>query len=317
VVGGSGTLLGCSKAPAQAGRSLDGGDDQNGYAIDGTSNFKAIYLNSELRSSFLLFLKNVFHLYPEDSFHQLIADITLTAKSDKEVYRQVQAQLPKVKPLLSEIRYAVPALLKQKKEMTRETLALLGGARKLNGYLELGSAGRYVSHLISEVEVKGDLVLVDLEPPDYSPVSILERGQLGQLGRYVPLGNYEPISTSDVQDESLDLVANFIGFHHSPPESRDSFVKSIHRIIRPGGRLILRDHDVHSTDMNRMVALAHDVFNLGIGTDWSVNHSEIRNFTAMIKLVPYLEGFGFKRSDKSLFQPGDPTLNTLMEFQRV
>jgi hypothetical protein len=90
------------------------------------------------------------------------------------------------------------------------------------------------------------------------------------------------------------------------------------RVLRPGGRLILRDHDVHSDEMNRMVALAHDVFNLGVGADWSVNQQEIRNFTAMRDLIRDLEAQGFRHtSGKSLLQDGDPTRNELLEFVAV
>jgi len=52
------------------------------------SNFKAIYSDSRLRERFYLFLRNVFHLYPEERFHQLILDATRTESSDRRSTRR-------------------------------------------------------------------------------------------------------------------------------------------------------------------------------------------------------------------------------------
>lgn len=293
------------------------GYDQNGYALEGLSNFKAVYENPELKAAFFLFLKNVYNLFPEDKFHKLIEEATQAGHSDKEIYQLAQARIGTIKPLLSEVRYALPALARQKAEMARQTKELLSSSRKINGYMEVGTTGRYISKFQSSVELKGDVVLLNIDKPTYSPTDIVERGQIGKLGRFVPLKDYAPITSAEVPDKSMDLIANFIGFHHSPPVKRDAFVKSLHRVLRPGARMILRDHDVNSGQMNRIVALAHDVFNMGLGTEWSVNQSEIRNFTSMKQIVAYLEGLGFKSTKRSLFQPGDPTQNALMEFVKV
>jgi len=292
-------------------------DDQNGWALESASNFKAIYGDPKMEAAFLLFLTNVYHLFPEEKFHRLIEEVTLASSSDKDTYHRVQSRLHEIKPLLSEVRYALPALARQKAEMARETMELLGSSRTIHGYLEIGTTGRYISKFKSSVKLSGDVVLLHTDTPTYSPTDIVERAQLRKFGRYVALNDYAPVMASEVADASMDLITNFIGFHHSPPAKRDAFVASLHRVIRPGGRMIVRDHDVHSGQMNRLVALAHDVFNMGLGADWSVNQSEIRNFTSLAQLSAYIEGFGFKRTEKTLFQPGDPTQNALMEFVRL
>jgi hypothetical protein len=294
-------------------------DALNGWAVDQSSNFKAIYQNPTLKAAFLLFLKNVYNLYPEDRFHQLIDQATSSGKSDKEIYLLIQSQLSTITPFLSELRYSLPALSQQKAEMTRQTLALLGNVKTINGYMEIGTTGRYLSRLKSSVAITGDMVLLNSAEPTYSPVDIVERGQPAKLGRFVSLKNYLPIAPQEVPDASLDLVGNYIGIHHSPPPRRDAFVQSVHRVLRPGGRMILRDHDVTSIELNHMVALAHDVFNAGLGTGWVVNQQEIRNFTSTAEMIAYLDKFGFKLSPqkKPLLQPGDPTQNALMEFVKV
>ena len=220
--------------------ALNHGDDsENGYSLEHSSNFRAIYQDAQLRAAFYLFLKNVYHLYPEDDFHQLILSTVQSAATDREIYHLTQARLSTVRPLMGDLRFALPALAHQKAEMARQSLALLGENSAINGYMEIGTTGRYISKLKSSVVLSGDLVLLNIAAPTYSFIDIAERGQLSKLGRYVPLNSYLPISPADVPDRSLDIVANFIGFHHSPPERRDAFVASVVRTLRPGGRLIL------------------------------------------------------------------------------
>jgi hypothetical protein len=296
-----------------------GGRDNNAWSIGGASNFRAIYADPVQRAAFLLFLTNVYHLYPQEEFHAAIADAARKGQSDREVYALVQAKLDQLKPFLADLRYAIPALSRQKEEMTRETLALLGSRRDINGFMEIGSTGRYVGHLRDRISIKGDVVLLNTVAPTYSPVDLAERGSLFKIGRFVPLNDYAPISATHVPDASLDLVANYIGFHHSPPPKRDAFIRSVQRVLKPGGRLILRDHNVDSEAMNRMVALAHDVFNMGLGIAWHENQSEIRNFTSLDGIVQALDAQGLRRTRTSApqFQPGDPTRNALIEFVKA
>jgi len=310
---------GSAALAAPSGKTPPAADSENGYAIGHSSNFHAIYQDPQLKAAFLLFLTNVYHLYPETDFHQLIAQAVHDGKTDQQIYNLVQSRLNQVTPLLADLRFALPALAKQKGEMARQTLRFLGPSPKINGYMEIGTTGRYISRLKSELALSGDLVLLSIARPSYSLIDIAERGQLTRLGRYVPLQDYAPISPANVPDQSLDLVANYIGFHHSPPARRDAFVRSVARVLRPGGRLILRDHDVNSDDMNRMVALAHDVFNMGLGLPWQSNQREIRNFTSLAAMVSYLDGFGLKSvsAHHPEFQAGDPTHNGLMEFVKI
>lgn len=290
---------------------------QNGYAVDGASNFLAVYQDPELKAAFFLFLRNVYHIYPEDKFQRLIAEACAAGASDREIYAYAQRRISEIRPFLANVRYALPALAKQKAEMTRQTLQLVGRMRKMNGCLEIGTTGRYIGHLQSELQLSGDIVLVHTDAPSYSPTDMVERGGVKKIGRFVSLKDYEPIAPTEVADSSMDLVTNFIGFHHAPPVRRDGFVRSVHRVLRPGGKLILRDHDVNSVSMNRIVALAHDVFNMGLGTDWQVNQEEIRNFTSKNELAGHLERLGFKSDTRAITQEGDPTRNMLMVFTKV
>ncbi len=274
-------------------------------------NFHSVFKDPILKEEFFLFLKNVYNIYPEKEFHSLISRLVEQNKTDEEIYQRILTDLDTIKPFASELTYALPALAKQKKELSEETMEFLKNRKSINGYLEIGTPGRYISELKKLIPISGDIALVNITEPSFSPLDIVERGQLFKNARYIPLNDYAPIAA---EESSFEVVTNYIGFHHSSLENLSSFVTSVHKIIKPGGSLILRDHDVLNEKMNSMVSLAHDVFNAGLYATWEANHSEIRNFRSIDQWIAYLKDHGFEFKGRKLLQPGDPTQNTLMEF---
>lgn len=276
------------------------------------SDFHVIYDNAAWRAKFVDFLTHVYHLYPEKKFDALIADAVGSHADDKAIYAAIQAGLSGIKPFLADLFYALPALFKQKGEMAKETLELLGANIAINGYAEIGTTGRYISTLKKHLRLTGPLYLINDVAPTNSPVDIVERGQVKPLGQFILLNDYAPIT--GIAEASLDLVTCYIGLHHAPLDKLDAFVDSIRRTLRKGGRFIVRDHDVTSPDMWAFVSLAHAVFNAGLKVTWDINAAELRHFTAKEKLVEYLASRGLAFEGKALAQKGDPSDNLLMSF---
>ncbi|MDB5127781.1 methyltransferase domain-containing protein [Mucilaginibacter sp.] len=282
-----------------------------------TSEFKAVFNDTKWSDDFYRFLQVIFHLYPEDKFHQLIKEETTVGKTDEEIYKSVQSKLKSIKPFLSELTYALPALKKQKKEITRQTLELLGGVKQINGYAEIGSTGRYISQLRKETKIKGPIYLINDLAPTNSPGDIMERGQLSKLGTYVDINGYESISSSVIPDASLDVVTCYIGLHHCPVAKLDGFVKSINRILRPGGSFVIRDHNVKTPEMATFVSLVHTVFNVGLNETWEFEARDFKNFKPADEWAVIIEKGGFKDANKRILQNKDPSDNTLMLFTKV
>lgn len=279
--------------------------------------FEAIYGNTRGNDDFYRFLQNVYRLYPEDRFHTLIQQATRTHGDDEVIYHALQAQLPTIKPFLSELTYALPSLGKQKRELTRQTLELLGARREFDGYLEIGSTGRYISDLRRHLKIRGDIVLVNDVAPGHSPVDIVERGGLRRIGRFEPLNDYAPIAASAVADASIEFATCYIGLHHAALDRLDGFIDSIRRLVKPGGLLIVRDHDVTDAYMRAMASLAHAVFNAGLGTPWETNARELRHFRSIDEWVAILRRHGFEAAGPHLLQANDPTLNAMLCYRRV
>ncbi len=280
------------------------------------SEFQRVYGSVPARDDFYRFLQNIFHLFPQDRLHALIHTASRQHDDDAAIYRQVQQQLPQIRPFLADLRFALPALRKQKREMLRQTLRLLGERRSLSGYVEIGSTGRYISALRRHVRVRGDLVLLGDTAPGNSLADIMERGGLAQIGRFLPLDGYAPFGQKLLRDNSVDLVSCYIGLHHVNPPDLAAFLASIHRVLRPGGLFILREHDVDTPEMRDFVSLAHSVFNLGTGVSWERNLDEPRHFRSVNDWVQRLDAAGFTDTGARLLQDHDPTRNVLMSFTK-
>jgi hypothetical protein len=280
-------------------------------------NFRYIYSNPVLRQEFLAFLTNVFHLYPEDEFHQALVKLSEPGVSDKQIYSALQEELAEIRPFLGAFRYAIPALARQKAIMADQTLELLDPEARYEGCMEIGSTGRYISVLEDRLDIAGDIFLLHTREGGYGPEDIVERGQLTRIGTHIDMGNYSTDFANVIPKESLDLVTVYIGFHHCPISQRGAFISSVRDVIRPGGKLILRDHDAHNEDMWRMAALAHDVFNAGTRESWSVNESELRNFYSLEFITVFLTEMGFRQEGSIHFQQGDPTRNGLIGFTKI
>lgn len=286
--------------------------------IDKKNNFKFIYSNNKLKQEFSKFLKNVFNLYPEVEFHKLIDKTTKIKNNDKEIYLTVQSKLDGIDSILSPLTYQLPALKKQKEEMAKEAYELLkSGKKEYNGYLEIGSSGRYLDYLEEKIEISGERYYADGKEPGYSITEMIDRGQISVGAKYIPFTNYKTNYTKVIPKNSLELVTIYIGFHHCPIELRESFITSIRDTIRKGGKMILRDHDCNTDEQKVLVALAHDVFNLGTKETWETNEKEIRNFYSLDFIINFIENLGFKFENRTLFQEGDPTKNALMLFTKL
>lgn len=278
------------------------------------SRFQTVYDTPEWRDKFYIFLQNIFHIAPTSEMHSILWDISHQYSTDAEIYTEIQKQLPYIKPMLADMRYGIPALSKQKSEMARQTAIHLNGIENINGYLEIGGAGRYIQPIAKIIDIKWSIYLVSDEPIDNSPVRILERGQITKYN--TKKLTYSPCDFDHIPDNSIELVTIFIGLHHCPIVQLDEFIGTITKKIKSGGHLILRDHNVETDLMHTFVAIAHDIYNAWTWASWEVNEYELRNFTSIAVWKERLQKHWYKDSEVYLLQDNDPTDNTLMHFTR-
>lgn len=288
----------------------------NGQKTTATGNFKAIYQDEVLKERFKLFLVHVYHLYPEIPFHHLIERLTQKYSDDRSIYEGLLEGLPEIQPFLASFRYALPSLAEQKRMIQAQTLTLLEGKKEFERYLSVGTTGRYYGGLSEVLNFERDPIFVSYQAPSYGIAEIVERGQFSKMGQFYDLSDYQPLS-ANIPNDSIDLMTVYIGFHHASLARREAFMASCARVLKPGGSLIVRDHDAYSPEYVHMVALAHDVFNAGLGVSWADNEAEVRHFMSLETLSGLLRQQGLTQVGSNLLQIGDPTINTLMRFDKL
>lgn len=280
------------------------------------SEFRNVYGQVERRDKFYWFLQNVFRVYPEDRFHHLVIEAVSRFDNDEDIYRHLYANLPTIKSIFTDFTHSLPALFKQKKVISEQSFRLLENKTIIDGYMEIGSTGRYYSALKKGLDFKGPAYFLSNIKPGYGPIDILDRAGIRQCGQFIDLNEYES-DWQQVADGSLDLVTCYIGLHHIQPKQREVFVKLLVQKIRPGGVFVLRDHDAVDADMSEFVSLVHTVFNAGSGESWETNASEPRFFESVAFWVELLTEAGLVDSGLRLYQDHDPSHNVLMSFVKA
>jgi len=280
------------------------------------SEFKAVFADIRWHDGFYKFLQNIYRLYPEDRFHTLIKRVSQELEDDEAIYRRLQRELPKIKPFMADLTLALPSLFRQKREMANQTLRLLGPISRIEGYVEIGSTGRYISELRKDLTIIKPIFLVNEFAPTNSPVDIAERGGFAKIGRFLPLNNYAPLSAV-IPDASAELVTCYIGLHHCPLNLLDGFVRSVVRVLKPGGTFVLRDHNVTTPAMHTFVSLVHTVFNAGLNETWETNQRELRHFRPIAEWSGYLAERGLKDKGLRELQAHDPSDNVLLAFVKA
>ena len=283
---------------------------------DPDSTFHAIYDDPARAADFKGCFEEVFRLYPPDALHDLVGASTRSHATDERIYQAIAQGLPQISPRARLLTLALPALQKQKRVMASESAALLKrpSGQTWDGYLEIGTTGRYARALGRAVPLSGDVYVCNDRAPSKDPADIVERGQLNEVGTFVPLEDYAPVG---IPANSVALITNFIGFHHAPLERLDGFIDGLRRALKPDGVLLLREHDVTDPRMGQVAALAHDVFNAGTELTWAENQAEFRAFRSVGEWTKMLQSRGFTRLAGAELQAGDPTANTLLAFQKA
>ena len=286
-----------------------------------TNYYQQVETQPKLKRGLEEFLTHIFTLLPAQVLSNLIGTITLQSKDDQEIYRRLIKALPSVTtkaarpshPFAYRIKLfyrSFQSLTQQVDEMTRQTKQLVK-TKSIQGYLEIGTPGRYVKSLKKALNISGPFFIM---PSPQTSFALFERKSLLSIGKTIPL-TYQPINTATIPNESLDLVTCYIGLHHIPPALLDGFISSLHRILRKGGMLIIRDHN-RTEELNPLLHVVHSVYNAVTGVSKKDECAEIRNFQPLQFWIDTVTTHGFSVSSTHLLQKNDPTQNTLLCFTK-
>jgi FAD/FMN-containing dehydrogenase len=282
---------------------------------DKSSLFKRALHTVEQRDNLYNFLQNVFKIYPTAEFANIIFEETKKNHvTDDEIYMNIQNKLADIKPLLADITLGIPTLFKQKRTMIKQTLKMLNQYDYYESLVEIETNGMYASDIMDRKRI-GQVTFINDDANNYSLPQILERKSIMPIGRVLPLNNWTPI-TKDIADNSTDIVTYYGGLHHMSEDKLRPFIASISRILKPGGKFILREHDVKTESFDDFACLIHKVFNCGTGESLELENNELRHFRPVSEWVTIMEKHNLMDDGFRELQDNDPSDNVLLCFTK-
>lgn len=126
-----------------------------------------------------------------------------------------------------------------------DRLAELSGARPGDRVLDVGCGTGYLTRRLARIVLPPPDPSAQAAPrPDQGSVTGVDAsaGMLAQARHLSPpsiayvVGAAEAL---DFADESFDLVTSSLMIHHLPRELRGQALREMHRVLRPGGRLLI------------------------------------------------------------------------------
>ena len=233
---------------------------------------------------------------PEDRFHTLIKEAAARTATTRRSTAICSIHLPNDQAASSpSCPTRCPRLPSRSRRWRARRVELLGSGRAFDGYVEIGTTGRYAGALRKRLRPHGAAGAGERRGAQrISPVDIVERGRLAKVGSFVPLGDYEPHPggpRAGREHRPRDVLHRPASLPAGPKLGR---VRGLDRAACCGRAVCssLRDHDVTSPDMDAFVALAHTVFNAGLGVPWETNRRSCRHFAPIAEWVRRLEAAG-------------------------
>ena len=301
-----------------------------------SSPFRTVFKSEPLKKKFAQFLTTIFYQLDEEKVLQKMEAIVIDpSKSDKEIYENLTKNIDQMRKLLPAFVYQIQALSKLQKGMGQQAAILMEDFQsgQFHNYLEIYFR-RYANTIKKTAKLPLDGLVFSAADQNYKG-GIKEKIEADALFSSYPYTDYVPLNDPDCNDpelqaekthqpiggevsgSSIDLIAVLGGLHHVPEKRLGSFVDSLRQKLRPGGVLLLRDHDVVNPKLHAIASVVHSFVNAANGTPWEVEKNEIRAFKSAQEWVKFMEKHQFIRvSPKQLILKDDPTRNAMMAFVR-
>lgn len=309
-----------------------------------SSDFRHVFQTSDqMKGEFVKFLKTIFYQLDDKKVLALMEELLADPlKSDEEIYKELVSRIHSIQksvPILSKL-WSLSVL---KQGMGKQAAQLLKAfqPKKFHDYMEIYDR-RYVKTIrkIANMPLDGNVIAVCNRPE----VGVMDKIQAGALLSAYPYKQHVPLNDNDctdpfmepekthkpigeeVQDNSVDLIGCLGGLHHIPADRVDAFTQSLHSKLRPGGVILMRDHNVQDQaatgqskeDIRAIAAVVHTFVNAADGVSWEVEKKEIREFKSAEEWTALMQRHGFTRiSNEALVLKDDPTENAMMAFVKA
>jgi SAM-dependent methyltransferase len=239
-------------------------------------------------------------------------------ETDHDIYLEIQRVLSRrAVPAFTKLTGGIKQLLQlveQKREFLRETAWIvnaLGLGGKIHTYASFGDSGKLVLPLKRCLGMKGTTWIVH---DRQTAMDAVERGSIFPVGKFVPF-HYDKIQDIAIPTDSVDLVTINMGLHHLKQADLPKFLTIVHRILRPGGVFLFREHDAVPS-LIPMLDIAHSVFNVVTGVSFEDEKAEIRAFRPVEEWREIVRNAGFVDMMLYGIQDTDPTEDFMLCFTK-
>lgn len=109
-----------------------------------------------------------------------------------------------------------------------------------------------------------------------------------------------------IADESCDVVCCMVSLHHMTPATCSNAIREIHRILKPNGRFLIKEHDVGNQTTLQIVLWEHYLYHLldcayarrGVNTSFYFEHC-IHHFQTKDNWRHKIEQAGFTHTTRT------------------
>ncbi len=152
--------------------------------------------------------------------------------------------------------YVIQYNINRSKNRVNDILALLPKDAKITSFLDLGADDGSITKATAEhFNIPKDKAFgLNVVDSPFTTDEIRDR---------IELIKYETRNNTGLPDSSVDLVMLNEVFHHISKLDRENILKEIYRILRPGGYVFFREHDVpreKSKELIQFLQLVHGVY---------------------------------------------------------
>ncbi len=284
--------------------------------------FKQLMATKEGQKKFAGFLENVLQRADTKPLYDLLTDILNYKDTHEEIYTELLARISEVKanPLV-DFHRTLRSLSTIKEDLGEQAATLLRDVKEIDGLVEIGYPGRFVKGFKDKFKVTGHIAAVH---EGESFTDFIQAGIPRPYHQFAKLDYAKP-NLGTLKDNSAEVITCYVGLHHFPPEELDTFLQEVRRVLKPGGRFLLVDHDTGRSDNPSVVDeenlamahLAHMVFNAVTGVSVEEELKEIRNFQPMTYWQEKLAEHQLCDSKKDLvpmIRKDDPSRNRMVCF---
>ncbi|CUE70093.1 FAD-linked oxidase, putative, partial [Bodo saltans] len=294
--------------------------------------FHALLSNNASRQAFRdLFLERVFQVRSATEVYRAmwVAYYRGTASQgtgsggiDDAIYQELYRMLREQETPIQKGRQAFRSLAQideQRSELSNELVRLLyrlGKSAQIRSYVSIGDHGRLVKSLKETLSMPKDAPVWIVHDDDGvdSVGAAVERSDADPVGIFVPIDYRGGATFPAVPSNTADLVTMNQGLHHIPQERLADFLREVHRVLRPGGLFIFREHNAES-HLIPMLEMAHSVFNALTGVLPLDEKKEIRAFRPVLEWRALVQSAcGLVDTMVYEMQQDDPTVDEMMCF---